>query len=278
VTEKSNKVLPDYEKPPVIEVVAGITFQPIKALTGPYLGVLWEKFKPDYKGIREVAPLLPVIERFDEGRPEETLPFGDGIGDIISGSRTWFETTDGNALIQVQRDRFLHNWKKEKDTDEYPHYDYVISNFRVCLEKFEQFLQEHNLGSIYPLQYELTYINHVPQGEGWKTFSDLGNTFPDFSWRPSKDRFLPDPEAINWQTSFVLPERSGRLHESIRLGKRRKDGRPAFLLELTVRGIGNDKTQSGMWSWFDVAHEWIVCGFADLTAETIQKNVWRRKR
>jgi len=274
MADTSSKTLPDYDKPPVIEVVSGIMFQPIKALAGPYLGVLWEKFKPDYQELKEVAPLIPIIERFDEAPPEEAFPFRD----VISLSRTWFETSDGNRLIQVQRDRFLHNWKKAKDTDEYPHYDYVIGNFRKCLEKFEQFLQENKLESIQPIQYELTYSNHIPQGEGWTILSDLGNVFPDFSWRPAKERFLPNPEAINWQTSFVMPERSGRLHGSVRLGKRRTDGRPTLLLELTARGIGNDKSRSAMWSWFDMAHEWIVCGFSDLTSENMHKNLWRRTR
>ena len=270
----SSKILPDYDKPPVIEVVSGIMFQPIKALAGPYLGVLWEKFKPDYQQFREVAPLIPVIERFDEAPPGEAV----SLGDAFSFSRTWFETSDGNRLIQVQRDRFLHNWKKAKDTDEYPHYDYVIGNFRKCLEKFEQFLEENKLETIQPIQYELTYINHIPQGDGWTTLNDLGNVFPDFSWRPASERFLPDPEAINWQTTFLMPERSGRLHESIRLGKRRTDGRPILLLELTARGIGNDKSRPAAWSWFDMAHEWIVRGFTDITGEGLHKTVWRRKR
>jgi hypothetical protein len=63
---ESNGVLPDYEKPPVIEVVCGILFEPIKGLTAPYIGVLWEKFKSEYPRCKEVAPLVPVIERFDE--------------------------------------------------------------------------------------------------------------------------------------------------------------------------------------------------------------------
>lgn len=275
MNDSSNKNLPDYEKPPVIEVVSGIMFKPIKTVTGPYLGVLWDKFKLQYPRSKEVAPLAPVIEQFDEAQaPREMALFED----LFSVSRTWFETIDGNGLIQVQRDRFLHNWKKEKDTDEYPHYDHVIGSFRTCLEKFEEFLQENNFDSIQPLQYELTYINHIPQGEGWNRFSDLGNVFRVFSWPPEENRFLPDPEAINWQTSFILPERSGRLHQSMRLGKRRTDGRPTLLLEFTARGIGGDKSRSAMWSWFDMAHKWIVCGFADLTAENIQKNIWRRKR
>ncbi len=268
-----NKLLPDYEKPPVIEVVSGIQFNSIKNLTGPYLGLLWEKFKADYPRSKEVAPLVPAIEVFDEIPSREMAVFPDFLG----LSRTWFETNDGNRLIQVQKDRFLHNWKKERDTDEYPHYDYVVSNFKLCLEKFEAFLQENKLESIQPVQYELTYINHIPQGEGWNTFGDLGKVFPDFSWR-SAERFLPAPEGINWQTTFVMPEKSGRLHESLRSAKRRSDSQPILLLELTVRGIGSDKSRSAMWSWFDVAHEWIVRGFTDITGEELQRGLWRRKQ
>lgn len=274
MTNKPGKLLPDYEKPPVIEVVSGIMFEPLKSLAAPYLGILWQKFKSKYPRCKEVAPLLPVIERFDEAASVEGFPFGEGL----PMPRTWFETADGNGLIQVQRDRFLHNWKKERAEDQYPHYDYVISNFRECLAIFEEFLQENQLGVIAPLQYELTYINHILQGEGWTSLGDLRKVFPDFAWRVSNQRFLPAPEAINWQTSFVLPEKSGRVHASIRLGKRRSDQRATFLFELTARGIAADRSRSAMWSWFDLAHEWIVRGFTDLTGEDLHKTVWRQTR
>jgi uncharacterized protein (TIGR04255 family) len=265
--------LPDYEKPPVIEVVSGIQFKAITNLTGPYLGLLWQKFKSDYPRVKEMPPILPATESFDEAATMAP----PGLEHVFSLTRTWFETKDGNGLIQVQKDRFHHNWKKEKDTDEYPHYEHVINNFRKCLEKFEEFLRENELESIQPVQYELTYINHIMQGEGWNTFNDLGNVFRDSSWAQGK-RFLPEPEGINWQTTFTLPQQSGRLHQSVRLGKRRVDGRPTLLLEFTARGIGGDKSRSAMWSWFDMAHEWIVSAFTDVTTENIQKNVWRRKR
>ena len=31
-----------------------------------------------------------------------------------------------------------------------------------------------------------------------------------------------------------------------------------------------------VWEWFEVGHEWIVCGFTDLTGATIQKDIWQR--
>jgi uncharacterized protein (TIGR04255 family) len=235
---------------------------------------LWNKFKPNYANSREAPPLFPVIEQFDEDSPKEKFPFGDEF----PSPRVWFETADGNGLIQVQRDRFLHNWKKEKDSDKYPHYNSVIANFRSCLAVFEGFLEEQKLGDLQPTQYELTYINHIFKGEGWETLDELGNIFQDFFWGRGGKRFLPRPESINWLTSFILPDRSGRLRVSIRLGKRTTDRVPAILLELTARGMSSDPSRSSMWSWFDMAHEWIACGFVDLTSEKIQKTLWRRTR
>jgi uncharacterized protein (TIGR04255 family) len=267
------KPLPDYEKPPVVEVVSGIQFKPIKKLAGPYLGILWQKFKDDYPVIKEAAPLMPVIEPFGNAPEREMASFPD----ILGLTRTWFETKDGNGLVQIQRDRFLHNWKKEKESDKYPHYEHVIGKFRQSLEIFERFLEEANMDIVDPTQFEITYINHIFKGEGWERLDDLGSVFRDFVREKNQDRFLPAPENFNWQTSFLLPERAGRLHVSTRLGARKTDGLPAILLEITARGITSDKSRSSMWSWFDMAHEWIVYGFADLTAESIQRNLWRRK-
>ena len=69
-------------------------------------------------------------------------------------------------------------------------------------------------------------------------------------------RFLPEPERLNWRTSFLLPDKAGRMHVTIRNGKKRDDGKPMIILDLTVRGIGKE----GMEVWFDLAREWIVCG------------------
>jgi len=275
MNETTEKVFPDYEKPPVVEVVSGIQFESIKDLTGPNLSLLGEKFRADYPSIKEVMPLAPALESFNEAAPTREMASFDHMFGL---TRYWFERNDGNGLIQVQKDRFLHNWRKAKDSDKYPHYDHVIGNFRSCLKTFESFLDEKNLGKIQPTQFELTYVNHILKGEGWETFDDLGNIFQDFFRRGGKTRFLPHPEAINWQTSFRLPGRMGRLRISSRLGKRKTDEVPVILLELTARGVSPDDPQASMWTWFDMAHEWIVCGFADLTTETIQKNVWRRKR
>ncbi|MBA7668775.1 hypothetical protein ES703_76890 [subsurface metagenome] len=204
------KTYPDFENPPLIEMVCGTLFKPIHNLLAPHLGLLWGEFKPEYSNCQEVAPLAPVIESFEEA-PTPEFQFTD----VPPLPRIWFLRDDG-GIIQIQRDRFLHNWKKMNPEDEYPRYSNVIQNFRSSFSRLEAFLKSNGLGAIEPLQYEMTYVNHILQGEGWTTFNDIGTILPDFLWRAKKPRFLPKLEAFNWRTSFVLPDRSGRLHVTIR--------------------------------------------------------------
>ena len=75
-----------------------------------------------------------------------------------------------------------------------------------------------------------------------------------------------------------MPDETGRLHATIRSAVRRDDNLPIILFELTARGMTKDRSKEAMWAWFDLAHEWIVRGFADLTGENMHKNVWKRTR
>ena len=264
--------LPDYDRPPLNEVVCGIHFERLDRLLNPYLGVLWDKYKSEYPYCQEVAPLMPIIERFD--RPSTQR--GELL-DIPSLPRTWFVHSNENEIIQVQRDRFLHNWREVRPEDVYPRYRKIFETFREQLLKFTDFLKEYDLGVVKPLQYEMTYVNLIIQGEGWESYSDIGQVFTNFILPAAENGFLPLPDNINWQTSFALPNRVGRLHAKIQSGERRSDKRPLFRFELTARGLGEYTALGTMNDWFDMAHEWIVRGFAELTTLQIQKNVWGRK-
>ena len=265
--------LPEFERPPVIEVVCGVLFRPIEALLAPHLGLLWNEFLGEYPTCQEVPPLAPVIERFDEP-PAVQMEFSDKP----PLPRIWFVHGKENGIIQVQRDRFLHNWKKVRPDDEYPRYGSVIKMFRDRITTFEKFLDKTGLGTIQPEQLEMTYVNHIPRGEGIGSLSEVGSVFPDFSWRDNAQRFLPTPETLNWKCVFALPDKVGRLHATIRSAVRRDDNTPILLFELTARGIPKEHTVSEMWSWFDLAHEWIVRGFADLTGDDMHQNIWKRSK
>jgi uncharacterized protein (TIGR04255 family) len=150
VTTINPPLLPEYENPPVDEVVCGVLFEPVKGFLLPHYGLLWEKFRPDYPHCQEVSPLMPIIETFDD-LPSPEVEFTE-----IPLPRIWFLHNDGR-IIQVQRDRFLHNWRKLQPTDEYPRYHTVFHLFQSHLSTFQAFLLERKLGSLLPRQYEMTY-------------------------------------------------------------------------------------------------------------------------
>ena len=262
--------LPSYDHPPVIEVVCGMQFEPLEILM-THLGLLWQQF-PDYPSVTEVAPLIPVIEKFGE---EQALRLR--MSDVPPMARTWFVNRNETGIVQIQKDRFLHNWKKVRKTDDYPRFRTVIDLFKDRLTTFEVFLRGGDLGDLRPTQYELTYVNHIPQGEGWDTMADFGKLFPGLAAsRPGC--FLPSMEQCNFRAAYVLPEQHGRLHVTIRTATGIDDQTPVIVLELTARGFPGTGDRDGMWRWFDLAHEWVVRGFSDLTSPEVQSVQWGRMR
>lgn len=265
--------LPDYERPPVIEVVCGIQYEPLTDFKATAFGLFWQKVRADYLTTEEVAPLAPVIESLPSAsarQPKleflETPPL----------PRLFFLHRDHNWLLQLQQDRFLHNWRKENETDVYPRYANVYGMFWNAWERFRLFLTDEKISAPVINQLEITYINHIPVGQGWETLADLGKIFLDIGWSDT-DRFLPSPESAGVRLTFSLPDSQGRLHVSIKHAVRVSDNQPVLLCELTARGMPVSNDNTAIKEWFDLGREWIVRGFTDITALNIQKEFWGRR-
>ena len=122
------------------------------------------------------------------------------------------------------------------------------------------------MGELRVNQLEITYINHIPFGDGWAGLAEIGRVFRDMEWKNGL-RFLPKPESIGWYMSFLLPEGFGRLHVSVKQGIRQRDNNPVLLCELTARGMPHASDLRAITAWFDLGREWIVQGFKDLTSK-----------
>jgi uncharacterized protein (TIGR04255 family) len=270
----SKTALPDYERPPVIEVVCGVQFEPIAKFQATVFGLYWQTIRDEYIKTQEMPPLAQVIEQI----PLTTKAKEPGVEFLNTPPlpRMFFVHKVPTWLIQVQRDKFLHNWRKENDEDVYPRFPVVFETFWKAWEHFVQFCTKENLGEPSVNQLEITYINHIPSGQAWTTLCDLGMVFPDVAWR-CKDRFLPSPESMGVRTSFILPESQGRLHVSLKHAIRVADSKPVLLCDLTARGMPAGKDSSAIKTWFGLGREWIVRGFADLTDEKTQAEQWGRR-
>jgi uncharacterized protein (TIGR04255 family) len=260
--KSESRSLPDYEKPPVIEVVCGIIFETIEMFRGHHPGLFWQM-------VRDQFPTCEHALRLGLGSPPKELDFANYF------PRIWFVSEEQNRLIQLQDDRFFYNWRRIREDEAYPRYRAIIEPFKSNLEILQEFLSQEKLGSVKPKECELTYINHIPKGEGWKSLSDINAVFRDFTW-DLNERFLPPPLSLGGQAVFPLPEDNGRLKMTLQHGERKLDRCPLLILQISARGLGGDKSMDTVWEWFELAHEWIVRGFDDMTAPTIQRDVWRR--
>ena len=259
----SPSILPSYKSPPVNEVVCGVRFNPSANLHIPHIGFLWEKFRADYPNTQHVPPIATAK--------------GDLLIDWATGMplpRVWFISESDDQLVQFQFDRFYFNWRRRRG--DYPRYDYVISEFESVLQKVTVFFSEFDLGELTPIEYELSYINHIPKGHGWNTIADLPKIFTDYVWKRPQKRFLPKPEKVTWTKEFQLPENKGNLNVSLKYAIRTEDKLPLLVLELKTRGIDESVGKEGLREWFDLAHEWIVRGFTDLTTPEIHE-MWERE-
>jgi len=257
--------LPSYRKPPVNEVVCGLQFQPIDKLHIPYIGLLWNKFRRDYPRIETAQPIA--------------MHKGEIIADRATGlplPRIWFINSADDQLIQFQFDRFYFNWRRRGERD-YPRYSYVIESFEQALNTFQNFLNEFALGELKIVEFNLAYINHIPQGQGWNIISETNNIFLDFIWKQGPRRFLPNPSNIAWEAEFPMPEDKGNLRAVLKKGVRTSNKTPVLILELRTNGPSKSNSRAELRKWFDSAHEMIVLGFTDMTNPDIQKSLWERE-
>lgn len=255
--------LPSYKQPPVDEVVCGLRFEPLLQLKVPHIGLLWEKFRQEYPLLQHAMPIAT-----------DTLIVDEATGAPLP--RIWFISKADNELMQFQLDRFYYNWRRRGD--DYPRYPSIIKKFKKAKSHLDTFTKELQLGTIKPLECELTYINHISKEQGWESIDDLPKVIRDFTWQKQKHSFLPAPANVAWQVRFPLPDGKGWLNVKLNQAKRKVDGVPILILELTAKGLGEEATETALRNWFDLAHEWIVRGFTDLTTKETQETIWKRER
>src|SRR5437867_5043712 len=119
--------LPDFRKPPVAETVLSLQFESVAGLTTAHIGVLWQRFREQLPLIEEHLPLPPVLEKFE---PPSPVHVEVTIEEKPTVPRVWFLNESKSELIQVQTDRFIHNWRKMQGLEPYPRYEPIRDRFR----------------------------------------------------------------------------------------------------------------------------------------------------
>jgi uncharacterized protein (TIGR04255 family) len=259
--------LPDYQSPPVSEVVVGVQFER-PAITGAHIGAYWLGIKDRFPKVSEQVTLDPRIENFGDPSP----PVLAGFAIARPESRYWFTTSDEVELLQLQADRCLFNWRAVKDGPRYPHFEFIQRRFWQELEEWREFVSQRSV-ILRANQWEITYVNQIESSDRSaqldRAFSFFGNELNDgIGGFPESAHFTCQRVLMNndqpWARGFVVVRLATSHH-----------GEPRMHLELTVRGPG---LEVGYIKEMQLkAREWIVRTFDALTSEEMH-NKWGKQQ
>jgi len=273
-----DRPLPNFKHPPVVEVALSVQFDTLPMRIA-HFGLLWSKFKDNFPNLEDKPPLEAVFETFDPPsfqRPSIKAKFLDMVP-----PRSWFLNDKKDQLIQFQQDRFIHNWKKVGEEDQYPRYETIRESFVDELQSFDAFIKEQELGSLNPNQCEITYVNRISAAGVWNGHGRLDKVLTIIS-KDTSDDFLPTPEDMRIAVRYIIRDEKenpiGRLHVSAEPAFTHPDNAPAFILKLTARGKPLGPGVSGVIDFLNIGREQIVRGFASITTQRMHDdNVWERQ-
>lgn len=276
MTASPRPPLPDFSRPPVVEVTLSAQYEPLTKLRGPHLGLFWAAIRDRFPFAQEHPPLPQIIENL-AGAPEQESGMRVELLKIPPLSRCWFINEAGSELVQVQQDRFIANWRQTNPAEAYPRYEHVRDVFVRHFETYSEFLHREQLGTIVPNQCEVTYVNHIRAGDVFNSPGELGRVFTVWNSRYS-DEFLSDPEDVRFAIRYLIHGENndllGRLHVAIE-PRYASDGSLIFVMSLTARGRPKTRDFAGILNFFDLGRKWIVRGFTSVTSKEMHR-VWGR--
>ena len=213
--------LPDFDDPPVDEVVIGIMFMPVGGTTTNHIAKYRESVKHELPGL-QYQPRVPVqLESFTR----DALGLASGLSPSVlsqltqPAQRTWLVSANDERVVQIQDDLFLSNWRHRSDP--YPRFEPLMESFWSRFGLFRMQLQEDMIIPLQLQQLEVAYVNWVPL-----------DTMKPSEWFGPAQRSHVDlpgdtlhPEHQAWSGSFLIADEDvpvARLHmkqfEAMRTG------------------------------------------------------------
>jgi uncharacterized protein (TIGR04255 family) len=266
---------PHFKTPPVGEVALSVQFEPLQALHAVHFGLLWQEFRDTYPKTQEHQPLPPVTEKFGVHTPfPQGLNFSFGVASPTL--RCWFLNEDETQLIQVQQDRFIHNWRKRQDGQgpTYPRYRVLRESFKAELGTFFRFLEKEGVGLAKPNQCELVYVNQINvRSVGLVDHGDFSKIVT--AWSDLGDPLLSRVENVGINARYFIKNQSGepigRLHITFNPLFIQGQNEPAYQAQFLGRGAPLGEGLEGVFEFLDKAHEYAVRAFLAVTSPSLQE-------
>ena len=240
--------------------------------TGGDFGLFWHDIQQEYPKSEVQAPIASTVERFGQERwvqPQVQLQIVTGEPAV----RYWFKNEAEGKLLQLQKDRFIHNWQRTPASD-YPRYQQTRRMFADAWQRYLGFLDQRGFARPQATQCEVTYVNQIERGDGWEDPRDAAKVTSLLG--DLKGSFLPGPEVLAVDARYLIPPERGRLRVALQPALRIKDQKEVLQLQLTARGNPKSSSTDDILGWFDLGHEWVVRGFVDVTSP-VMHNRWGLK-
>lgn len=261
--------LPEYTRPPVVEVALAIQFDSAIGYKARHLAEIARHWENDYPNVEERTP-LPMMGLGSES-PTVTLD----VGDETAVPRLWLQNNAGDRVVQLQQDRIVVNWRQESDKGTYPRYKSIRQALLDTWDTFRTAVTDLSLEMPPPSVCEAQYINHLRAEQGWRSIEDTARLIAPWGGTMS-DEFLPTDAHGMFLSHFHLPDERGWLNiEGWPTGRGANE--KMLVLNLTSRGRASSPKISGALDFMDLAHEWIVRGFTSMTTSEAHK-IWERTR
>jgi uncharacterized protein (TIGR04255 family) len=264
--------LPTYDRPPVVETVVGVQFDPIRGLSNGHLGAFWHQLGDEWPRVSHANPLNQEFEEFgDEGA-------WGGLGARLrlttdSACRLQIHSAADDRMIQVQNGRLHLNWLAQGGRHAYPRYSRVREGFDELLHRFAAFLGEQGLERPGFNQWEVTYLNHIPRETVWSDPSDWSFLRLLSAAPPLPAGLRPESASGEWH--FEIEPRRGRLHALLQHVRQRKPVEQELLvLNLTARGgiPGDRHAFASALAGLDLGHEVIVRSFQAMMSDSANES------
>jgi uncharacterized protein (TIGR04255 family) len=269
--------LPDYNRPPVVEVVLSVQFAELQGYQTLHGALLWDnKFRSAYPRFVEQPPLEPSFEVF--GPQEPAARFEIKQMPMLPLPRLWFINEQDTELVQVQANRFIRNWRGEGEN--YPRYENLREGFFSDFQTVDAFFKTLGIGSIQPNQCEITYVNRL-RLEGHDLRANPGVALKIFSQQALRQddqrARLPDPESCNLLARYVLKDANGEPHARLHVTVQPWPGESHLRLDLMVRGAPATADLKAVADFLDEGRVTIVNGFTAITTERMHEEWGRLK-
>ena len=264
--------LPDFEAPPLDEVVLDVQFDAVPGFAAVHTRDVWGLFKADYPEASERPLLHTEFELFGDASLN-TSP-GIRVASAPVGSRSWFVSKDGTHLLQYQPDRFVANWRKLSGPAPYPHFEEIAESFRSNLAKLEQHLAaEFADWSLKVKQAEVSYHNIIPVAD----YAEAGQ------WVRFWNAARMTVEVVQINFSELVEDKEGkpcaRLKVALQPLVTIKDDvrQKAFKLHLAFRGNPGGRGIDSTMRFLAGGRDKIVSRFSELTTAAAHEKWGRTK-